>query len=244
MEQVSVVTAFIFGLLSFVSPCVLPIVPGYISFISGATLGDLQGDGNNPKINSKVLINALAFVAGFSIIFILLGAAATKIGIIFNNNISVLSKISGVLIIIFGFHMTGLFKIPFLNYEKRFQMEEKKFGVVGSVLIGMAFAFGWTPCIGPVLGTILTIASQKESITEGIILLSSYSLGLGIPFIITAISINLFFSFFNKVKKHFHTIEVVGGILLIIVGVLIFTNYLSIVANYLQQALPFLNELS
>lgn len=244
MEQVNVLTAFIFGLLSFVSPCVLPIVPGYISFISGSTLGDLQSNEGKTKINSKVILNSLAFVFGFSIIFILLGAAATKIGIAVNDNLPILSKIAGVFIIVFGLHMTGLFKISFLNYEKRFQLEEKKFGFIGSILIGMAFAFGWTPCIGPVLGTILTIASQQDTVNEGIILLSSYSLGLGIPFLITAISLNLFFSFFNKVKKYFHVIEVIGGVLLIIIGILVFTNYLSVIAVYLQKLFPILNELS
>ncbi|MEK7819323.1 MAG: cytochrome c biogenesis protein CcdA [Bacteroidota bacterium] len=244
MEQINLFTAFIFGLLSFISPCVLPIVPGYISFISGSTLEDLKDENGNSKINKKVIFNALAFIFGFSLIFILLGAAATKIGIAFNDNLPILSKFAGVLIVIFGLHMIGLFKISFLNYEKRFQLQEKKFGVAGSFLIGMAFAFGWTPCIGPVLGAILSIAAQQETISEGILLLTSYSLGLGIPFLITAISINLFFSFFNKIKKYFHTIEVVGGILLVIVGVLVFTNYLSILASKLQNLLPFLNDLS
>lgn len=241
MENVNILTAFIFGLLSFISPCVLPIIPGYISFISGHTLDDLQG--NNKSAARAVIVNSLVFILGFTLVFVLMGAAATSIGQLLNDNLNLISKIAGVIIIIFGLHMIGIFKIGFLNYEKRFHLQEKKLGIFGSFAVGAAFAFGWTPCIGPVLAGILAIASQQDTVMQGIVLLFVYSLGLGIPFFLTAISINKFFNVFNKVKKHFHTIEVAGGVMLVAVGVLMMTNYLTIIASYLSRWFPFLSSI-
>lgn len=241
-DNINILTAFFFGLLSFISPCVLPIIPGYISFISGHTLDDLKGD--NKSAARSVMLNSLVFIAGFTVIFVLMGAAATSIGQVLNDNLNLISKIAGFIIIIFGLHMIGIFKIGFLNYEKRFHLQEKKLGILGSFAVGAAFAFGWTPCIGPVLAGILAIASQQETVMQGIILLFVYSLGLGIPFFLTAVSINKFFTLFNRIKKHFHTIEVVGGVMLIAVGILMMTNYLTIIASYLSKWFPFLNELS
>lgn len=241
-DNINILTAFFFGLLSFISPCVLPIIPGYISFISGHTLDDLKGD--NKSAARSVMLNSLVFIAGFTVIFVLMGAAATSIGQVLNDNLNLISKIAGFIIIIFGLHMIGIFKIGFLNYEKRFHLQEKKLGILGSFAVGAAFAFGWTPCIGPVLAGILAIASQQETVMQGIILLFVYSLGLGIPFFLTAVSINKFFTLFNRIKKHFHTIEVVGGVMLVAVGILMMTNYLTIIASYLSRWFPFLNELS
>lgn len=241
-DNINILTAFLFGLLSFISPCVLPIIPGYISFISGHTLDDLKGD--NKSAARAVMINSLVFIAGFTVIFVLMGAAATSIGQVLNDNLNLISKVAGFIIIIFGLHMIGIFKIGFLNYEKRFHLQEKKLGILGSFAVGAAFAFGWTPCIGPVLAGILAIASQQDTVLQGIILLFVYSLGLGIPFFLTAISINKFFTLFNRIKKHFHTIEVIGGMMLVAVGILMMTNYLTIIASYLSKWFPFLNELS
>lgn len=241
-NEITFFTAFIFGLLSFISPCVLPIVPGYISFISGVSLDEMKEHSSSGL--KKMLMNSILFVLGFSLVFVLMGAGATTFGNFLLEQKSILSLVGGALIIIFGIHMTGLFRISALNYEKRFYMQNKSFGLFGSFLVGLAFAFGWTPCIGPILATILAIASQQESVSQGILLLSFYSLGLGIPFIITAISINLFFNFFNKVKKYFHLIEVIGGILLIAVGILIMTNKLTIIASWLIKLFPFLSKLS
>ncbi len=241
MENINILTAFVFGLLSFVSPCVLPIIPGYISFISGHTLDDLTG--NNRSAARAVFINSLVFILGFTLVFVLMGAAATSIGKLLNDNLNLISKVAGAIIIIFGLHMIGIFKIGFLNYEKRFHLQEKKLGILGSFTVGAAFAFGWTPCIGPVLAGILAIASQQETIWQGILLLFVYSLGLGIPFLLTAISINKFFNVFNRIKRHFHTIEVVGGMMLVGVGILMMTNYLTIIASYLSRWLPFLSTI-
>lgn len=242
MENLNIFTAFLFGLLSFISPCVLPIIPGYVSFISGYSLDELQG--TNRSAARAVLINSLVFISGFTLIFVLMGAAATSIGKLLNENLELISKIAGSVIIIFGLHMIGIFKIGFLNYEKRFHLQEKKLGLFGSFTIGAAFAFGWTPCIGPVLAGILAIASQQDTVMKGILLLFVYSLGLGIPFFLTALSINKFFNVFNRIKKYFHAIEVAGGVMLIAVGILMITNYLTIIASYFARWFPFLNDLS
>lgn len=243
MENVTIITAFVFGLLSFISPCVLPIVPGYLSFISGVSFDEMQKTGNRASIRKKILLNALFFIFGFSLVFIGLGASATAIGQFLHKQINIISKVAGVIIIIFGLHMIGVFKIPFLNYEKRFHTEGKKLSLFGAFIVGLAFAFGWTPCIGPILAAILAIASQQETVGQGMILLTFYSLGLGIPFLLTGLSITIFYNGFNKFKRHLHKVEIVGGILLVLVGVLIFTNYLTILSSYFAKWFPFLNEL-
>lgn len=243
MENVTTITAFIFGLLSFFSPCVLPIVPGYLSFISGVSFEEMQNNDNRSRIRKRILLNALFFVFGFSLVFIALGASATVIGQFLQDNINIIGKIAGSIVIIFGLHMIGVFKIPFLNYEKRFHTQTKKLSLFGAFIVGLAFAFGWTPCIGPILAAILTIASQQETIGQGMILLTFYSLGLGIPFILTGLSLTAFYNVFNKFKRHLHKVEIVGGILLVIVGVLIFTNSLTIISAYFAKWFPFLNEL-
>ena len=243
MQIPGIFTAFVFGLLSFISPCVLPIVPGYLSFISGVSFDEMQASASRGDIRRKIAINCLAFTIGFSIVFIGLGASATAVGQFLHDRLSLISKIAGVIIIIFGLHMIGVFKIPFLNYEKRFATNAKPMGLVGAGLVGMAFAFGWTPCIGPILAGILAIASEQDTVWKGIVLLASYSLGLAIPFFLAGISITFFYGVFNKLKRHLHKIEIVGGSLLVIVGILIMTNYLTILSGYLARWFPFLNEL-
>jgi cytochrome c-type biogenesis protein len=223
---------------------VLPIVPGYISFISGVSLDEMNDKQQKKSAMRSIILNSLFFIGGFTVVFILLGATATTIGGIFFEYKRTFSIVTGAIIVLFGLHMIGLFKISFLNYEKRFHVEKKKFGIVGSFLVGTAFAFGWAPCIGPVLGAILVIASQQDTVYKGIALLASYSLGLGIPFFLTGISINIFFNMFNKIKKYFHAIEIAGGAMLVILGVLIITNYLTIISAYFSRWFPFLNELS
>lgn len=239
----SIVTAFAFGLLSFISPCVLPIVPGYISFISGVSFDEMQNTNARRTLRRKIVANCSAFIVGFSIVFIGLGASATAVGQFLHDQLALISKIAGAIIILFGFHMIGIFKIPFLNYEKRFNTNAKPIGLFGASLVGMAFAFGWTPCIGPILAVILAIASQQDTVWKGITLLGFYSLGLGVPFLLTGLSMTLFYNVFNKLKKHLHKIEIAGGVLLVAVGLLIMTNYLTILSGYLSRWFPFLNEL-
>ncbi len=243
MGNVGILTAFIFGFISFISPCVLPIVPGYLSFISGLSFEEMASSNSISVVRKRVLTNSLFFVFGFSLVFIALGASASAVGQFLHEKLNIISRIAGVIIIIFGIHMTGLVKIPFLNYEKRFHSQAKPIGLLGSFLVGLAFAFGWTPCIGPILAAILAIAAQQETVGKGVILLTSYSAGLGIPFLLTGMSLTVFYKVFDKFKRHLQKVEVVGGILLVVVGVLVTTNYLTIISGYLSKWFPFLNEI-
>lgn len=243
MENVTILLAFIAGFASFISPCVLPIVPGYLSFISGVSFEEMTSPAARSVTRRRIFLNSLFFVIGFSLVFIALGASATFVGQILREQLSLITKIAGAVIIVFGLHMTGLIRIPFLNYEKRFHTQGQPLGAAGALLVGLAFAFGWTPCIGPILASILAVASQQESVTEGIVLLGSYSAGLGVPFLLAGLSITIFYGPFNRLKKHLPKIEMVSGILLVIVGVLIMTNSLTIISAYLAQWFPFLNEI-
>ena len=231
MANVTIISAFIAGLISFISPCVLPLVPAYISFISGVSLEKLRA-GDKGAIRQNVILTSLLFIAGFSTIFILLGASATYAGQFLLRNKILFNRIAGVIIILFGLHVAGLFQIRFLNYEKRFNFDRKPVGILGTYLVGLAFAAGWTPCIGPILAAILVVASNQESSAQGMILLTSYSLGLAIPFFLTALAINVFFNFFNWVKRHYRAIEYISGALLVILGFLLMTNQFSRLAKY------------
>ena len=221
VNEVSLMAAFLAGLFSFFSPCVLPLVPGYISFISGISLEEI-GKGNR---QNKVIISSIFFILGFSLVFILLGATATILGSFLLEKAFILEKVAGIIIIIFGIHMSGLYRIKFLDYEKRLYAKTRPVNIViGPFLMGLAFAFGWTPCIGPILAGILIYAGTQKTLYQGILLLVIYSAGLGIPFLMTALALNKFYMLSNKIKKYFKTIEIVGGILLILIGLLILTN--------------------
>ncbi|MBN1504186.1 MAG: cytochrome c biogenesis protein CcdA [Candidatus Eisenbacteria bacterium] len=234
MENVNLLTAFGAGLFSFISPCVLPLVPGYISFVSGVSLESMTDGAKARASMGKVAVNCVLFVLGFSAVFIAMGASATYIGQFLNDKLPLFSKIAGVVVIIFGLHVMGVFRIPFLNYEKRFHSTSKRLGLFGSFLVGLAFAFGWTPCIGPILGAILAFASTQETVKEGVLLLSAYSLGLGIPFLAAGIGMNAALGFTRGIRRHYRKVEIVSGILLIAVGVLILTNSLQRLAFMFQ----------
>ena len=225
--------AFGAGLISFLSPCVLPLIPGYISYISGSSLNDLLEKKN---IN---LLPIILFTLGFSIVFIIFGASATFLGKFLLSNSFPLRIVAGLVIVIFSLHMLGIFKINFLNYEKRIQADRNK-SIFSSILIGMAFAFGWTPCIGPILGSILLLASTTESISRCILLLCSYSLGLALPFIISGYLIQKFIIFSKNIRQKVKLIEKIGGTLLLVTGILIITNQLQVLGFYLLNYLPFL----
>jgi cytochrome c-type biogenesis protein len=230
MPPISFIVAFLGGLLTAFSPCVLPLIPAYISYISDVFVEELMQDGSNKwKIRKKLLLNAVFFSAGFSCIFVLLGASATLVGKFLLVHLQILSKIAGIAIIFLGLYFVGLlklFKIKFLHYEKRFQFQKKSIGVGWSFLAGMAFSFGWTPCVGPILAGILAYAATQETLNQGILLLSLFSLGMSIPIIATVFFIDLFrkLSFATSILRHF---EIISGILLIVFGVLIFTNDLQ-----------------
>ena len=234
--NVTLLAAFVAGFLSFISPCVLPLIPGYISFISGASLEDMRA--GQRATRRQVLISSIAFVVGFSIVFVALGASATAIGRFVSDKLPVLSQVAGILIILFGLHMMGLFRLAFLDNEKRAQTQRKPAGPLGALLVGLAFAFGWTPCIGPILAGILVVAGSRDTIGEGVLLLAVYSLGLGVPFVLTSLAIDRFFSVAGRIRRHYHAIELGSGGLLVTIGVLILTGQLTVIVRYLQPYLP------
>jgi cytochrome c-type biogenesis protein len=236
--DVSLIAAFVAGFLSFVSPCVLPLIPGYISFVSGVSVEEMRADSPPTTSRLQVFLTSLAFVIGFSLVFVALGASATAIGKFLYSKLPLLSKIAGAILIVFGLHTMGVFRLAFLETEKRVHSQRKPAGPLGAMLVGVAFAFGWTPCIGPILGGILAIAGSRNSVGEGITLLAVYSLGLGIPFLLTSLAINQFFGAAKKIRRYYHAIELTSGALLIVIGVLILTGQLTIIVRYLQPYLP------
>lgn len=238
-QDVTLLAAFAAGFLSFVSPCVLPLIPGYISFVSGVSVDEMRaGRAAASASRWQVFATSLAFVIGFSLVFIALGASATAIGKFLFARLPLLSKIAGVILIVFGLHTMGVFRLALLETEKRVHAERKPAGALGALLVGVAFAFGWTPCIGPILGGILAIAGSRNTISEGVLLLAVYSLGLGIPFLVTSLAINQFFSAAGRIRRYYHAIEVTSGMLLVAIGVLILTGQLTIITRYLQPYLP------
>jgi cytochrome c-type biogenesis protein len=227
--------AFSAGLISFLSPCVLPLIPGYISYITGSSLNELIEKKN---LN---LIPIILFAVGFSIVFIIFGAASTFLGQVLLENSYELRIAAGFVIIIFSLHILGLINLKFLNYEKRIHTNENN-NFYSPILIGMAFAFGWTPCIGPILGSILALAATEESMSKGISLLILYSLGLALPFILSGYLIQKFLIFSKNFKKNITLISKIGGIILLITGILILTNQLQALGYYLLNIFPFLQN--
>ena len=229
------IIAFGAGLISFLSPCVLPLIPGYISYISGSSLNELI---EKKKIN---LIPIILFTLGFSLVFIIFGAASTFLGQVLLQNSYELRIAAGLLIVILSLHIIGIINIKFLNYEKRIQTNTNT-NFYSPILIGMAFAFGWTPCIGPILGSILVLAATEESINKGIMLLISYSLGLALPFILSGYLIQKFLIFSKNFKKNINLVSKIGGFILLITGILILTNQLQALGYYLLNIFPILQN--
>ena len=233
--MIELFVAFGAGLISFLSPCVLPLIPGYISFISGASLNELLA---KKKINLTPLI---LFTFGFSFVFIMFGATASYLGQVLLQNSQILRVIAGLVIIIFSLQLIGIIDISFLNFEKK--IYTKKYNNIWfSFVVGMAFGFGWTPCIGPILGSILALASTEETIFKAVILLSFYSLGLAIPFILSGYLMQRFLMFSKNFKKNINLVSKIGGVILLITGVLILTNQLQVLGYYILNLLPFLQN--
>jgi len=228
--------AFGAGLISFLSPCVLPLIPGYISYISGSSLNELI------EKKSVNIFPIILFTFGFSLVFISFGATASFLGSVILNNSYELRIASGIIIIIFSLHILGIINLNFLNYEKRIYTE-KKYGIFSSILVGMAFGFGWTPCIGPILGSILALASTEQSLNRGILLLVFYSLGLAIPFILSGYLIQKFLVFSKNLKSKMNIILKSGGALLLLTGILITTNQLQTLGFYLLKYIPVLQNI-
>ncbi len=229
--------AFGAGFISFLSPCVLPLIPGYISYISGESLGDIV------EKQKKVILKTVLFSLGFSLVFISFGATASLIGNILLENSNTLRIIAGIIIIIFSLQLIGILNLNFLNQEKRFQTKNYSNNLFFPVLVGAAFGFGWTPCIGPVLGSILTLAAVESSIGKGILLLSFYSLGLAIPFILSGYGISKFLAFSKNFRKNIKIVSVTGGVILLMTGILILTNKLQALGYFILEAIPILGNL-
>ncbi|MDE0806596.1 MAG: cytochrome c biogenesis protein CcdA [Longimicrobiales bacterium] len=233
-ESVGFLVAFSAGVLSFLSPCVLPLVPSYLSFVTGVSLEDMQ-EGVDRK---TTLTHSLLFVAGFSIIFIILGASASFLGVFLRHYEVWIARIGGLAIMVLGLHLTGIFRITALLKERRLHMADKPSGYLGSLGVGAAFGAGWTPCIGPVLGAILTLAGTQESVWSGVSLLSVYSMGLAIPFLLSALLLDSFLGTFSKFRKFLPIVEKASGILLIILGVLLMSGTFTILSTYLIRFTP------
>jgi cytochrome c-type biogenesis protein len=226
ITNISLVAAFSAGLLSFVSPCVLPLVPSYISYVTGLSIEQLTDSTVRSKLKKTIVVNALLFIGGFSAVFISFGASASFIG---------QALVTYQVIVIFGLYLLGILNISFLKMEHRFQFRNRPVGYVGSFLIGVAFAAGWTPCVGPVLGTILLYASTTESMLNGVLLLTSYSLGLGVPLFLTALGVDRFLAYFKQARLYLWGVSTVSGVLLIVVGVMIYANSLTMITGFLER---------
>lgn len=235
--DVSIGAAVLAGVLSFLSPCVLPLVPPYLCYISGVSLETLtEAEGKRDRV--RVLLTGLLFVLGFTTVFVLLGATASVAGQFLRNYLPLLAQVAGVLVIIMGLHFLGLFKLAMLGREARYHHEAKSVGYVGAYFIGLAFAFGWTPCIGPVLAAILSVAGTSESVTRGMGLLAFYSLGLGIPFLLAALSMDRFLGFFRKFRKHLPMVEKLMGGLLVLTGLMFLSGSMQTLSYWLLETFP------
>jgi cytochrome c-type biogenesis protein len=237
--EVSIPLAFLGGILSFISPCVLPLVPSYVSFITGISFEELTSD-DGKELKRVILFNSIFFILGFSTVFVvILGASAQIFGTAFMEYQSVIRKIGGVVIVLLGIHIIGVINFKFLQREKRLHLfREKPAGLLGSFLVGIGFAAGWTPCIGPILGAIFTVAATSDNPWSASMLFIAYSAGLAIPFMLTSLGINTFLKHFNRVKKYMRVVSIITGIFLIVTGVLIFSNSLAIIAGYLNSIMP------
>jgi len=224
--------AFGAGLLSFLSPCVLPLIPSYVTFITGLSLEDVQ------KSRRAALVHSLLFILGFTLIFLALGATATALGQLLSYQRVWISRVGGVLIIVFGLYMLGVFNVALFSRERRVHIADKPVGYLGTLLVGIAFGAGWTPCIGPILGSILTYAASSADMARGIWLLLAYSLGLAVPFLLSAIAVERFLDFFTRMKRQMGWITRTSGVLMIAIGILMITDYFTVLATVLNQYTP------
>src|SRR6185436_7511133 len=229
-SNITIGIAFLAGILSFLSPCVLPLVPGYVSLMSGVSIDRLKESGSSGGARKAVILNSLAFNAGLSVIFLALGTTAGLVGASITNNPWV-RIIGGIIIIAFGLQLIGLLKISTLYKDTRFFSNDKPRGILGSFTLGMAFAAGWTPCIGPILGGIIGLAATSGGWRSGLILSAFYSAGLAVPFLLTGLGINQFLAFYGKFRKHLHKVEVVSGVVLILIGLLVMSNRVTMLAS-------------
>lgn len=226
------------GILSFLSPCVLPIFPSYLSFITGLSFSELSGSVNNIRTRRAIILNALCFIFGFSLVFMSLGASFSLLGQLLFDYQQILRKVGGVLVILFGLYIAGFLKFPFLTRTFQFELKDRPAGYLGAFIVGVTFAAGWTPCVGPILGSILLYASTAKTAYTGIMMLGAYSLGLAIPFFLSAVALNRFLDYFDRYKRLIPVVSTVGGIFLVFVGGLLLTNYFTILSTYALRLTP------
>ena len=238
MTDVNVFVAFAAGILSFLSPCVLPLIPSYLSFISGVSLEEIRGAESAGAVRRRVVLNSVAFIFGFSLVFVSLGASASYLSSLFFGYRNVIRITGGAFILLVGIYLIGLFKIPAFDRYLQFNLKDKPAGYLGSVLVGITFAVAWTPCVGPILGAILAIAGTSADVGRGILLLAMYAGGLALPFFLSAMAINSFFQFSQAFRRYIQAFHVLGGILLIVVGLLLVTDYMTYLNVYVLRFTP------
>ncbi|WP_421723861.1 cytochrome c biogenesis CcdA family protein [Bauldia sp.] len=243
MENVGFGVAIFAGLISFLSPCVLPLVPPYLGYLAGVSLDQLTGESPNRAARRTVFFSSIAFVFGFSTVFVLLGAAATTLGQLLRQYLDILTIVGGGIIIIMGLHFLGVFRIGLLHRQARMEVRNTKAGPVGSYVMGLAFGFGWTPCIGPILSLILGMSLAEDTVSEGVLLLAAYSAGLGIPFIIAGLFAGSFMNFMKRFRSHMGAVEKTMGALLVVTGVLFVTGQITTIAFWLLDLFPGLAQL-
>jgi cytochrome c-type biogenesis protein len=241
MTDINFIVAFTSGVLSFLSPCVLPLVPSYLSFISGVSLEEMRSAQVAGQVRWRVISNSLAFIFGFSLVFVSFGASASFLGSLFLGYRMFIRIAGGILIILVGVYLMGFLKIPVLGRYLQFQLnhlKDKPVGYLGSVLIGITFAVAWTPCVGPILGSILTLAGTSAEINRGVLLLATYAAGLAFPFFLSAVALNSFFLFFAGFRRYIHAVHMGTGFLLVVVGILLVTDYMTLLNTYAIRWTP------
>lgn len=237
MVTISLGLAFLAGLVSFLSPCVFPIVPSYVGFVTGMTIDELQ-EGNTTHVRRQAALHSALFVLGFSLVFLALGASATALGGIMRRSLPLLQQIGGIVIAVFGLYLLGFLKIPALMRERRVQLASRPAGKIGSVVVGVAFGAGWTPCVGPVLASVLLYASFEETLMQGMILLGAYALGLGIPFFVSAVALNWFIAGSARLRRWLVPLERTAGAVMVVLGGLLFTGRFAAISSFLAQFSP------
>lgn len=238
MSDINALVAFAAGIFSFLSPCVLPLIPSYLSFVSGVSLEEMRGEQAHARIRLRVVLNSLAFIFGFSVVFVSLGASASYLGGLFMGYRNGIRIFGGIFVLLVGLYLVGAFKIAALDRYLQFNLKDKPAGYLGSVLVGITFAVAWTPCVGPILGATLALASTSGEVGRGTFLLMSYAAGLGLPFFLSALAIDSFFQLSQQLRRYVQAIHVIGGMLLIVVGVLLITDYMTFLNAYVLRFTP------
>jgi cytochrome c-type biogenesis protein len=238
MPDVNFFVAFAAGIFSFLSPCVLPLIPSYLSFVSGVSLEEMRSDQAVARVRSRVVLNSVAFIAGFSLVFISLGASASYLGGLFLGYRDIIRLLGGLFVLLVGLYLVGFFKIAALERYLQFNLKDKPAGYLGSVAVGITFAVAWTPCVGPILGAILALASTSGEIGRGVWLLATYAAGLALPFFLSALAVNSFFQFSQKFRRYIQPVHVMAGVLLIIAGILLLTDTMTLINGYALRFTP------